>query len=118
MNCQEENDMNEETKTKIVDALRGSQIGAIAACALGVETTGPRYTSTAIVTSDGFVQANFVDQNEVSRHSAFVGSYDELLDNLRSVQGFLRKCIGIGEDQLGELWDAVAYRWIATDYRS
>lgn len=110
--------MNEDTKTKIITELRGSQIGAIVACALEVELPGPRFTSKAIVTSDGFVQANFVDQNEVARHSAFVGSYDDLLDNLRSVQEFLRKCVGITEDVLGELWDAVAYRWIATDYRS
>ena len=109
--------MDDNTKQKIVDALLGSQIGAIVACALGVEIEGPRFTSKAIVTSDGFVQANFVDKNGVARHSAFVGSYEDLQDNLRSVQDYLAKYIGITSGQLTELWDEVAYKWIATDYR-
>jgi hypothetical protein len=110
--------MEHATKLQIAEALRGSQIGAIVACALGVEIPAPRFTSKAIVTSDGYLQANFVGSDGISRHSAFVGSYDDLLDNLRSVQGFLRKELKLSEDTLGLLWDAVAYRWIATDYRS
>lgn len=110
--------MDTETKQKIADALRGSQIGAIVACALGIEMAAPRFTSKAIITSDGYVQANFVGRDGVAHHSAFVGSYDDLKENLRSVQGFLRKCIKIDEAALIELWDEVAYKWIATDYRS
>lgn len=110
--------MQAQTAQKIVDALRGSQIGAIVACALNLERDAtPRFTSKAIVTSDGFVQANFVDGEGIMRHSAFVGSYDDLQQNLRGVQGYLRK-LGIEEAALIELWDAVAYKWIATDYRS
>lgn len=110
--------MDSTTKQKIVDVLSGSQIGAIVAYALGVETPAPRFNSKAIVTSDGFVQANFVDCNGISRHSAFVGSYDDLKDNLRSVQDHLREELRINEDVLHELWNAVVYDWIAIDYRS
>jgi hypothetical protein len=111
--------MEHDTKMQIVNALRGSQLGAIVACALDMERDAtPRFTSKAIITSDGFLQASFVDQHGISRHSAFVGSYDELLDSLRSVQGFLREVIKVDEAALVELWDAVAYKWIATDYRS
>lgn len=109
--------MDDITKQSIVEALAGSQIGAIVACALGVETPAPRFTSKAVVTSDGFLQANFVDRDGIARHSAFVGSYDDLKENLRGVQEFLQPDI-INADQAHELWNAVAYDWIATDYRS
>lgn len=111
--------MNTETKQKIVDALRGSQIGAVVACALGVETTGPRFTSKAIVTSDGFVQANFVDRDEIMRHSAFVGSLDELQVNMAHVVVFLQKAIPeITDEDTDELTDKVLNDWIAVDYRA
>jgi hypothetical protein len=110
--------MDDNTKQQIVEALLGTQIGAIMACALGVEIDGPRFTSKAVITSDGFVQANFVDAQGTTRHSAFVGSYDDLKDNLQSVQEYLREEIKIDEGSLSELWQAVAYDWIATDYRS
>ncbi len=112
--------MTPETKQKIADALNGSQIGAIVACALGVEMPNPRFTSKAIITSDGFVQANFVDGQGISRHSAFVGSYDELQENLRSVQKFLqfKGILPLGPLDDNELSKAVLTDWIATDYRS
>jgi hypothetical protein len=109
--------MDQQTSTKIVDALRGSQIGAIIACALGVEIDGPRFTSKCVVTSDGFVQANFVDGQGISRLSAFVGSADELQVNLSHAITFLQKSIGLSTDDSEELITKVIPGWIATDYR-
>ncbi len=103
--------------TAIINALQGSQLGAIVACALGVEQPAPCFTSKAIITSDGFVQANFIDSQGVTRHSAFIGSYDSLLETLRDVCELLQPDI-INDDQAGVLFNAVAYDWIVTDYRS
>lgn len=103
---------------RIVDALRGTQIGAIVACALGVETDAPRFTSKAVVTSDGFVQANFVDRDEVMHHSAFVGSFDDLRRNLDSVQDYLARIGEHSDEDRQQLAKAVLVDWIATDYRS
>lgn len=110
--------MDHTTKQQIVEALAGSQIGAIVACALGIETPAPRFTSKAIITSDGYVQANFVDMHGISRHSAFVGSYDELKESLRNVCKYLRAAKIINADQEHVLFNAVAFDWIADDYRA
>ena len=112
--------MDDNIKAKIVEALSGSQIGAIVACALGVDLGWghARFTSKAIITSDGYVQANFLSGANVAHHSAFVGSYDDLAENLRSVGEFLRLKVGIGEEDRRELNKAVLTDWIATDYRS
>lgn len=111
--------MKPETAQKIVDATRGSQIGAIIACALDLERNAlPRFTSKAVITSDGFVQANFVDSHEIMHHSAFVGSIDELQVNMAHVVVFLQKAIkGITDADTDELTDAVLNDWITTDYR-
>lgn len=110
--------MNADTKAKIVEALRGSQIGAIVACALGVIEPSPCFASKAVITSDGFVQANFIGSDGRTHLSAFVGSYDDLKENLRSVIHFLQEKLDITADQSHELFNAVAFDWIATDYRS
>jgi len=108
--------MNKNTKQLVTDALRGSQIGAIIACALDTNREAtPRFTSKAIITSDGFVQANFVDRDGVSRHSAFIGSWGDLLVNLQSVKVFLQSAHKI---DVGIELDAAISNWVAVDYRS
>lgn len=113
--------MNPKTAQAIVDATRGSQIGAIIACALNLERDAtPRFTSKAIITSDGFLQANFVNCMGETKHGAFIGSYEDLKVNMKSVQEYIRKCVlkQVSEGELSELWNAVVYDWIASDYRS
>lgn len=111
--------MDNTTAQQIVDALRGSQIGAIVACALDLEREAlPRFTSKAVITSDGFVQANFVDRNGVMRHSAFIGSVDELQVNLSHALTHLQKAIDLRIEDSEELIAKVIPGWIATDYRS
>jgi hypothetical protein len=109
--------MTPETKKQIVAQLHGSQTGAIVACALGIAMPAPRFTSKAIVTSDGYVQANFVDRDGTTRHSAFVGSVDELQVNLSHAITFLQRTIDLSTEDSEELIDLVIPGWIATDYR-
>jgi hypothetical protein len=111
--------MTDNQKEMIALALRGTQIGAIIACALGVLREDlPRFTSKAVITSDGFVQANFVDRDGVTRHSAFVGSYDDLKGNLRNALEYLKANHDLTDDEASVVFNAVAFDWIATDYRS
>ena len=109
--------MKEETKHIIVTELRGSQTGAIVACALGVELPGARFTSKAVVTSDGYLQANFVGNDEVAHHSAFVGSFGDLETNIADAIRFLKECSGLSDEDADELRTAVLSDWIAADFR-
>jgi hypothetical protein len=104
-------------KKAIATALHGSQIGAVVACALGVDMPGPRFTSKAVVSSDGYITANFVGSDGRSHHSAFVGSFGELEQNMISVIAFLKKAIGLSTEDALKLRGAVLADWIAIDYR-
>lgn len=98
-------------KQKVLAATRGSQFGAILNCALGEKIEAPCFTSKAVVTSDGYVQANFVDKNGCARHSAFVGSAADLVNNTKGLAGHLK----LSAADRAELY-AIVRGWIATDY--
>lgn len=105
--------MNTELKTKILAAARGTQTGALIACALGEERDAlPRFVSTGIITSDGFLMCNFIDGNGTFRPGAFVGSYADLIGNLDLLA---THCALTTPEKLELL--AVIKGWISQDYR-
>lgn len=106
--------MNEQLKRRILDACSGTLTGAILTCAMDEADSpvGPRFTSKAICTSDGFLQANFVGSDGRSHLHALVGSYAELEQNIV----LLNEHLGLDEDEKRQLWELVD-SWIAVDYR-
>lgn len=83
---------------------------AIIAAMLGQEPRTPqRFVGKAIITSDGFCQCNFIDADGVSHHGAFVGSWEQVEDNIQLVAEEL----SIPEEQTAELLRS----WIGQDYR-
>ena len=103
--------MTQNNRDRLYAARPHPMTHAIIAAMLGREPQTPqRYVGKAIVTSDGFVQCNFVDSNGVSHHSAFVSSYEEIEANVLSVSDLL----GIDPDETRQLIAS----WIAIDYRS
>lgn len=102
--------MKKELADKLYDARPHPKTHCIIAAMLGRTPKTPQvFTSKAIVTSDGFVQANFVDGDGVMHHSAFVGSFEELEDNLHHVGD----AVGVDRSDV----DALIASWIAVDYR-
>ncbi len=92
--------MKPELQQKILGCTRGSKLGAILRCALNVDRTDiPRFTSKAIVTSDGYLMANFVDSDGHAHLGAFVGSKSDLLLN---VDG-LAKHLSLSPEERSEL---------------
>lgn len=105
--------MTPKLKTEILATTRGTQTGAILACIFGEDRDAePRFEGKAIVTSDGFLMANFVDSNGTYHHGAFVGSVSDLDENLVRLQ----RHMGLTNAQYGEL-TADVDSWIQTDYR-
>lgn len=98
-------------KTELVLETRGTQFGAILAAALGFKIDGPHFVGKAIVTSDGFVQCNFVDRNGVARHSAFVGSVEDLVRNTKGFADYRK----LDETDRNALYSAI-HGWVAIDY--
>jgi hypothetical protein len=101
-------------KDKALAATNGSQFGAIIRCALGLDaglTTGPRFVGNASVTSDGFVMCNFIDKNGQFRHSAFVGSKDDLTRNFRGLSDHLKL-----NDKDRAAFRKVLASWISQDW--
>lgn len=78
--------MKQEAKDKLLACTRGTQLGAIIACALGVERDAvPRFCGKAMLTSDGFIMCNFVDRDGFGHLGAFVGSLDDFDRNVVGV---------------------------------
>jgi len=98
-------------KTKALAATKGSQFGAVLSSAFNKKIKAPCFTSKAIITSDGYVQANFVDKIGVARNSAFVGSATDLVRNTRGLADYLK----LAAEDRKELF-AVITDWIALDY--
>lgn len=106
--------MTPELKTKILAATRGTQTGAILACIFGEDREAePRFEGKAIVTSDGFLMANFVDRNGAYHHGAFVGAVSDLDENLLR----LKRHMDLTNAEYNAL-TALAADWVAQDYRS
>jgi len=98
---------------KAIAATRGTQLGAVIECALDRGRAKlPRFEGKAIVTSDGYLQCDFVDKTGEGYNSAFIGHVSELSNN---VEG-LAKHLELYPFEHSELTAAVA-AWIGTDYR-
>ncbi len=83
--------MNKAAQNKLLAATRGSQLGAIIRCALGVERDAePRFEGKATVTSDGFIMCNFIDRNGDGHWGAFVGSHSDYAANVHGVADHCR----------------------------
>jgi hypothetical protein len=76
--------MTKTWKQKALAATRDSQLGAILCAAIGTEIDAPRFTSKAVITSDGFVTANFDGADGRSHLGAFVRSASDLVQLLKS----------------------------------
>ena len=98
-------------KERALAATRGTQLGAILHCATQTECEAPCFTSKAIITSDGFVQANFTGADGRNHHSAFVGSVSDLVRNVRGLADHLK----LDDADKAELFK-VAREWIVIDY--
>lgn len=102
-------------KQTALAATRGTRFGAIIKCVFG-KTTGkdiPRFVGKAIVTSDGFVQCNFVSSDGAMRHGAFVGDVRDLEKNTADLIVHLELT-----DEEKKVFLGLMSQWIATDYRS
>lgn len=98
---------------KILAATKGTQLGAIARCALGRNEPGqtPAFTGRASITSDGFIMCDFVDQEGRGHMGAFVGGVSELRGNVLGVAAHLN--LNHGDTQA---WFKVMKEWIAVDF--
>ena len=100
-------------KRRAVAATNGTQLGAIICAAFGEKIEAPCFTSKAIITSDGFVQANFTGKDGRQHLSAFVGSASDLVRNVVGLADHLK----LNADEKAELFAAIR-SWIVTDYSS
>jgi hypothetical protein len=99
-------------KTEIVLETRGTQFGAVLACALGFDKNpAPCFVGKAIITSDGYVQCNFTGKDGRNHHGAFVGSVRDLVNNTKHAADHFK----LGTEDRADLYKAVR-EWIATDY--
>lgn len=106
--------MTPDFKQRILDTTRGTQTGAIIACAMDKERDAiPRYVGKAIVTSDGYVMCSFVDRHGETHSGAFVGSVEDLDNNLLRLKNHMH----LSNSQYNEL-TAIVTGWISQDYRS
>lgn len=96
---------------KAMAATRGTQLGAIIACAIGREIEGPRFWGKASITSDGYVMCNFTRADGENHMGAFVGSARDLVSNVRGLADHLSLA---GQDRI-ELFKAVR-DWVSLDY--
>jgi hypothetical protein len=102
--------MTPENKEKLFTAYCHPQTHAIIAAMLDREpNTTARYVGKATITSDGFCMCSFVGADGIGHSNAFVGSWEEVEDNLQLVA----EDLSIPEDETREL----VRNWIAQDYR-
>ena len=107
--------MTPELKTKILSATRGTKLGAILRCAMGMNELGvaPRFVGKASVTSDSFIMCDLIDSDGNGHHGAFVGS---LADFDRNLLG-LSEHLDLSRTDREALMVA-ATGWIGKDWRS
>jgi len=101
---------------RAVAATRGSQsrLGAILLAVLGKQRqTLPRFASSAVITSDGFVMAGFCDKAGRYHHGALVCDVSELVANFRGLADHLKL-----NDADRVAMFAEVQKWCATDYRA
>lgn len=103
--------MEQQYADRLFDAMCHPKTHAIIACMLGREArTAQKFVGRAIITSDGFCQCNFVDGAGTEHHQAFVGSWDEVEENIQLVA----EDLSIPEEQTA----AALKGWIGIDYQS
>lgn len=102
---------------EIVACTQGTQLGAIARCALESidfpNDRTPRFVGKASITSDGFIMCSFVTAQGESKPCAFVGSVSDLERTAIGVADHLEL---VKADRLA--WFAKVREWIATDWRA
>lgn len=98
-------------KKKALAATAGSQFGAILAAATDTKIKAPCFTSKAVITSDGFVTANFVGDDGRAHLGAFVGHVSDLVRNTQGLADHLK----LVDADRAELFSAVL-SWISVDY--
>jgi hypothetical protein len=77
-------------KQKSLAATRGTQFGAIVACALGEKIPAPHFRGRPSITSDGFVMCDFVDRNGDGHMGAFVGALSDVERNTKGLAAHLK----------------------------
>ncbi|MCK1671080.1 hypothetical protein [Bradyrhizobium sp. 150] len=103
---------NMNWQDKAMAATRGSQLGAIIACALGRNPDDvPRFNGKASVTSDGFIMCDFVDRSGEGRMSALAGSLSDLERNVKGLADHLQ----LTAEERGEYAEKLG-GWISEDY--
>lgn len=106
--------MSPELKQRILSSsTKGGQLHAILACVLGIEIPAPHYSGRGIITSDGFLIANFRDRAGNWHYGAFVGSYAELE---RNIEGLVEWMKLPPKDRAALRLEVL--RWISQDYRT
>jgi|CXWL01.1.fsa_nt_gi hypothetical protein len=101
---------------KAVEATRGNQsrLGCILLAVLGRPAKHPpQFGSSATITSDGFVMADFVGRDGRGHMGARVCGADELRDNFRGLADHLKL-----DDANREAMFKAVRQWIAVDYRA
>lgn len=102
-------------KYRAVKATNGpnTRLGAILLAVLKKQRgTLPRFASSAVVTSDGFILCTFTTREGVIHNGAFVGSVADLVANFRGLADHLK----LTDAERTEMFNAVR-GWIAHDYR-
>lgn len=95
-------------------AAEGTMTGAILRAALGTPIARlPRFGFKAIITSDGFVMADYTDSMGVKHMGAFVGAVAHIVANMEGLAAHLSL-----NDRDREAMYRVIDGWIARDYRS
>lgn len=100
---------------RAVQATRGNQsrLGCILLAVLGKNAKNPPWFGrSAIITSDGFVLANFCTAAGEVKHGALVCNAAELTANFRGLADHLK----LGDKDREAMFVAVR-QWIAEDYR-
>lgn len=109
--------MDTNTRNQLIDRLldmieEPSQLAAILRCAFDRDNTQlPRFTSKAICTSDGYLQAGFVAADGRHHSGAFIGSKTELTASITALSNHAKLQMGEHLILMAGIRD-----WIATDY--
>lgn len=105
--------MQDQLKARLLELPVHPRTHALLRVMMGEEpATTPYFTGRAVVTSDGFIMGGFVDGQGRHHLSAFIGSWDELMEDLKG----LSYALELDEAGRQEVID-LAKGWIATDYR-
>lgn len=108
--------MTKSWQDRAIEATRGngSRLGSIILCALDRNDPDsfPQFTSKAVITSDGYITANFVGGDGRAHLGAFVGASAEWCQNVRA----LAEHLNLTETERAEFFQTMR-DWIAVDYR-